>query len=139
MTMEPINEGTRLPGAVPLHGDIPIEAFNPLLRSLLTWDLVERVEDPESPGGHRWLLREEAQRRLDALAPRPREAASSLAYLDHWCARCREQKLTHLIEGRYLCTDCQRAESGEESASSPQPKRPRAGHDLLSRARLLPR
>lgn len=133
MTMEPVNANTRLPGAVQ-RGGIPVEAFNPLLRSLLTWELVERVEDPESPEGHSWVLREDAQRRLDALTPPPREATSSLAYLDHWCARCRQQKLTYLIDGRYLCEECQRAESGDVTTPSPQPKRVHhAGHDLLGR------
>jgi hypothetical protein len=135
MTMEPVHENTRLPGAIP-PGAIPVEAFNPLLRSLLTWELVERIETEE--GAHQWVLIPEAQRRLDALAPRPRESTASLAYLDHWCARCRQQRLTHLIDGRYICESCQRAESGEISTPTPQPKRPHHAHELLGR-RKAPR
>jgi hypothetical protein len=132
MTMEPVNENTRLPGAV-RPGAIRVEAFNPLLRSLLSWELVERVEDPD--GGHRWVLIEDAQRRLDELAPRPRRSSTSLAYLDHWCARCRQQRLTHLIDGRFVCEDCERVESGEVTAPAPQPKRPQHSHEVLGRRR----
>lgn len=133
--MEPVNENTRLPGAVP-PGGIPVEAFNPLLRSLLSWDLVERVQSPD--GGHQWVLIEEAQQRLDDLAPRPRRETTSLAYLDHWCARCRQQRLTHLIEGRFLCEECQRAEVGEITTPAPQPKRPHHARDLLGNRRNSP-
>ena len=118
MSLEPTDENKRLPGARPLSG-IPVDAFNPLLRSLLAWGLVERRQTPE---GVSWALIEEAQRRLDSLVPPERRSATSLAYLDHWCARCRQQKLTHLIEGRFLCEECERAESGGVSSPSPEPK-----------------
>lgn len=121
MTTEPVNENSRLPGAVAPSG-IPVEAFNPLLRSLLSWGLVQRQDDGE--GGFTWVLIEEAQEKLHALAPRPRRSPGALAYLDHWCARCREQKLTHLRDGRYLCERCERAESGTVAAPTPEPKRP---------------
>jgi hypothetical protein len=89
--------------------DYPVEAFNPLLRSLLGWQLVERVERED--GSHFWELTALAQRRLDALTPPRRNATTTLAYLDHWCGRCRQQRLTHLVEGRYLCEPCQRLEA----------------------------
>ncbi len=130
MTTDPVNETPRLPGAV-APGGIPVEAFNPLLRSLLTWELVEREEGAD--GGHRWVLTGEVQERLDALVPPPRRESSSLAYLDHWCARCRQQRLTHLLEGRYLCEDCQRAESGTVATPKPEPKRGDHAHDLSHR------
>jgi len=132
MTMEPVNENRRLPGAV-ARGGIPVEAFNPLLRSLLSWDLVTRVQDAD--GNRSWILIEDAQKRLDSLAPRPRESSASLAYLDHWCARCRQQRLTHLIDGRYVCEECQRAETGGIATPTPQPKRPHHSHELLGRHR----
>jgi hypothetical protein len=119
MTTEPIDQNPRLPGPLPPAG-IPVDAFNPLLRSLLSWGLVERRHDS---GGHRWVLIKEAQERLELLAPRPRSSPGALAYLDHWCAQCREQKLTHLRDGRYLCEQCERAESGTLSSPSPEPKR----------------
>lgn len=122
MTMEPVDENTRLPHAVQREA-VPVEAFNPLLRSLLSWELVERRED--GAGGHYWALIDEAQARLEALTPRKRRPAAALAYLDHWCARCRQQRLTHLIDGRYLCEECERAESatGDLTAPRPEPKR----------------
>jgi hypothetical protein len=89
--------------------DHAIEAFNPLLRSLLTWELVARVDLPD--GSHRWELTETTQHRLDALTPVRRRAATSLAYLDHGCASCRQQHLTHLVDGRYLCEACQRGDA----------------------------
>lgn len=120
------HETRRLPGAI-APGPIPIETFNPLLRSLLTWGLVEHVEGAD--GCPRWVLIEEVQERLDALTPPPREAPASLAYLDHLCGRCREQRLTHLIDGRFLCERCERTES-EGDLFEPEATRPRpeSGH-----------
>lgn len=101
--MQPQQHYEPLPKAIG-HIDQPVEAFNPLLRSLLTWELVERVELVD--GSHEWVLTETSQRRLDALTQVRQRAATSLAYLDHWCAGCRQQRLTHLVEGRYLCDAC---------------------------------
>lgn len=122
MTTEPVEENMRLPEAA-ARQPVPVDAFNPLLRSLLSWELVERREDGE--GGHYWALIDEAQERLEKLTPPPRRATATLAYLDHWCARCRQQKLTHLIDGRFLCEECERAESetGDVTTPRPQPKR----------------
>jgi ribosomal protein L37AE/L43A len=86
-----------------------VEKFNPLLRSLLTWDLVERVETDD--GTHRWELTDAAQRQLDQLTPPRQRAVTALAYLDHCCANCRQQHLTHLRDGRYLCEECERLEA----------------------------
>ncbi|MHB1987085.1 MAG: hypothetical protein ACYCSF_03745 [Acidimicrobiales bacterium] len=134
MTMEPANETTRLPDAVHRRG-VSVDAFNPLLRSLLSWELVEQREDED--GGHHWVLIEDAQRRLDILMPRPREASAVLAYLDHWCANCRQQRLTHLLDGRYLCEACQRAAavgSGTVPTAKLEPKH-RHAHEMPGRLR----
>lgn len=130
MSMEFANE--RLPGPV-RQGGIPVETFNPLLRSLLTWGLVERREDAD--GNTSWELIEEVRHRLDALVPPSRTAAASLAYLDHWCARCRQQRLTHLRGERFLCESCEKAEAGEVSGPQPEPKRPPHAHDRGLRRR----
>ncbi|MGH9299832.1 MAG: hypothetical protein ACRDZT_07925 [Acidimicrobiales bacterium] len=122
--MSQTNDPIRLPSALPSTG-IPVEAFNPLLRSLLSWDLVRREEDAD--GVRHWVLIDAAQDRLDHLAPRPRRSTASLAYLDHWCARCRQQRLTHLRDGRYVCEDCERIESGVEPSAPPRPKRAHRG------------
>ncbi len=107
MVMEPVSESGRLPDAVP-PSTVSVEAFSPLLRSLLSWDLVRREETSE--GERQWVLIEDAQKRLDALAGRQQSSSGVLAYLDHWCAGCHQRHLTHLIEGRYLCEDCERIE-----------------------------
>jgi ribosomal protein L37AE/L43A len=120
MSSQPSRE--HLPGPVMKH-EPPADAFNPLLRSLLTWGLVERLVDEE--GDIRWELTAAAQERLESLNPRARRAARSLAYLDHWCARCRQQRLTHLREGRYLCQECEQIEAaGGAPLPEPQPGSP---------------
>ena len=125
MSSRPSRE--HLPGPVLKH-DPPADAFNPLLRSLLSWGLVERrVEDD---GGVRWELTGPAQERLESLNPRARKAAKSLAYLDHFCARCRQQRLTHLRDGRYLCAECERVEA--EGGGPP----PEAAQHLLPASEL---
>ncbi len=97
------------PASAQADGRYAVEKFNPLLRSLLSWHLVDRVEGDD--GTHRWELTEAAQEQLDKLTPTRQRAVKALAYLDHWCANCREQRLTHLLDGRYLCEDCERREA----------------------------
>jgi len=101
----------------------PAEALNPLLRGLLGWGLVERVEGED--GTHHWELTSEAQQRLDDLTPERRRAVTRLAYLDHWCARCRQQRLTHLRDGRFVCPDCEQIEASG-GAAPPEPTRHRS-------------
>ena len=125
MTNQPSRE--RFPGPA-LKQEPPSDAFNPLLRSLLTWGLVERSED--DGGRPRWQLTAAAQERLEALNPRARKAATSLAYLDHWCSRCRQQRLTHLRDGRYLCQECEQM----EAAGGAQP--PETAHRRSAAAEL---
>ncbi len=92
----------------------PVEAFNPLLRSLLGWGLIHRVDLED--GAHRWEPSDLAQQRLDDLTPERQRAATTLAYLDHWCSICRQQRLTHLVDGRYVCVECERTESAAAEA-----------------------
>jgi hypothetical protein len=120
MSFQPSRE--RLPGPV-MKQEPPADAFNPILRSLLTWDLVERLVDEE--GNVRWELTAAAQERLETLNPRARKAGKSLAYLDHWCARCRQQRLTHLREGRFLCPECEQIEA-VGGAPPPEPRHHRS-------------
>lgn len=79
--------------------------LNPLMHSLLESNLVKRVRTVD--GAYRWKLAEAAEHRLDELARSMERPAAALAYLNHRCARCREHGLTHLINDRYLCGDCQ--------------------------------
>ncbi|MGA8680820.1 MAG: hypothetical protein WB592_10085 [Acidimicrobiales bacterium] len=129
MQVDPHNEPQPRPAS---NQRYPVEAFNPLLRSLLSWGLVERVETDN--GTHRWELTEEARKRLDDLTPERRRAAATLAYLDHWCGSCRQQRLTHLVDGRFLCVECQALET--EDSNPPAPGRRASGKP---RPRLLRR
>lgn len=82
----------------------PIERFDPLLRNLLSWGLVERTAE----GG--WRLRPETHARLDRLAHvTDRAEASEIVYFGHSCASCRSSGMTRLRDGVYLCDSCRRA------------------------------
>jgi len=120
MELDPRHEPTPRPVSTQRY---PVEAFNPLLRSLLSWGLVERVETED--GSHRWDLTEEARQRLDELTPERRRAAATLEYLDHSCSSCREQRLTHLVDGRFLCVECQALQT-EESQPPAVSRKPRS-------------
>jgi hypothetical protein len=111
--MERINHPDPLPLAV-RRSALPVDVFNPLLRSLLSWDLVHRVDCDD--GTHDWRLTDATQRQLDELTPPRRRDSGSLVYLDHWCARCRQQRLTHLLDGRYLCEECEQIEASGRTA-----------------------
>ncbi|MGH9172078.1 MAG: hypothetical protein ACRD0Z_14615 [Acidimicrobiales bacterium] len=102
-------------------GAVPSEALHPLMHSLLTFGLVHRVEDADD--GHHWQLTDAAEQRLDHLTAPLDRSAAVLAYLDHWCARCRQQRLTHLIDGRYLCPDCERLEREPAMQATARPER----------------
>jgi ribosomal protein L37AE/L43A len=77
-----------------------IRTFDPLLRDLITWNLVKA-------DGDRWELSERAQRRLAELA----EASASwpaerTVYMGHRCDRCGARGMTRLREGAYVCDPC---------------------------------
>ncbi|GEM_PF-1344022 len=84
--------------------EYPIDRFDPLLRDLVTWNLVVR---DGAAGRSRWRLAEAAQRRLDELAtsadPVP---VDQLVFLDHRCTDCRLRQRTRLYDGVYLCDSC---------------------------------
>ena len=81
----------------------PIEQFDPLLRNMLAWNLVD-----ESGGG--WTLRPEVAERLSTLAKYTRRSEpSEVVYFGHTCVGCRSNGLTRLRDGQYLCDDCRRA------------------------------
>lgn len=82
----------------------PIERFDPLLRNLLSWGLVERAAE----GG--WRLRPEVHDRLNRLAHVADAAdTSQIVYFGHACAGCRSSGMTRLRDGVYLCDRCRRA------------------------------
>jgi hypothetical protein len=83
----------------------PVETFDPLLRDLVVWGLVEREEDAD--GSATWRLSDDARHRLDDLAPVGRPPVPDrLVYFDHLCARCHRRKPTRLQAGDYLCASC---------------------------------
>jgi len=81
----------------------PIKTFDPLLRDLVAFGLVQRGDG----AGGAWQLSAAVQRRLDELAnPTGAPAPERLVYLDHRCASCRRRGVTRLFEGAYLCDAC---------------------------------
>jgi hypothetical protein len=124
---EPFRTNKLVPVAKPQGDTLASEAFHPLMHSLLTFGLVTRVEGED--GTHHWRLIDAAEKRLDQLSASLNRPRSALAYLDHWCASCREQRLTHLVDGRYLCPDCERLEGDPQVEPTERP--PRRGVRVL--------
>jgi hypothetical protein len=106
----------------------PIERFDPLLRNMLAWHLVE-----ETDGGG-WALRPDVADRLDRLARYTKgDQPSEIVYFGHVCAGCRSSGLTRLRDGQYLCDDCRKAADVAAVATLlPEPGAPRASR--LSRS-----
>lgn len=82
----------------------PIDRFDPLLRDMLAWRLVEETPDGE------WALRPHVAQRVAHLAGlSSREGPTEVVYVGRTCAECRSSGLTRLRDGRYLCDPCRRA------------------------------
>ncbi len=82
----------------------PIERFDPLLRNMLAWNLVEQTE------GGGWALRPEVAARLNGLARYAKaDQPTEVVYFGHVCAGCKSNGLTRLRDGQYLCDDCRKA------------------------------
>jgi hypothetical protein len=82
----------------------PIQTFDPLLRDLVGWGLVERQDEE---GAERWQLVPDAQRRLDELlSPTQISSVGADVYLNRLCGRCHQRGLTRLREESYLCDTC---------------------------------
>jgi hypothetical protein len=96
----PVREGS----ATQRH---PLERFDPLLRALLSWDLVSLTNDD---GAATWQLTPDAQQRLAELA-RPRsQPPENVVHLGGRCEECRSRRSLRLSGGRLLCDDCRRHE-----------------------------
>ena len=78
----------------------PVERFDPLLRDLLAYGLIE-AEDED-----RWVLVPEVQRRLSALLAMQRPSTAAVLHIGYPCARCHASGITRLHEGRHLCDAC---------------------------------
>lgn len=82
----------------------PVEQFDPLLRNMIAWNLVE-----ESEGGT-WELRPEVAERLSSLAVYTRHSQpTEVVYFGRVCAGCKSNGLTRMKDGQYVCDDCRRA------------------------------
>lgn len=79
--------------------EYPIGNFDPLLRDLLTYDLVEQHAE-------QWLLGPEAARRLSEIAANSRQGARISVYVGYLCERCRSAGVTVNIDGKRLCNQC---------------------------------
>lgn len=77
--------------------------FDPLLRELMAFSLVEKKETSE---GVSWVLTTAAQRRLSAL-DHPIPSGSSMFVVGHRCDGCREHAVTRRVGERLLCARCQ--------------------------------
>ena len=83
---------------------VPVTTFDPLLRDLLYWGLLVRVDDAD---GQHWQLAERAERRLDEFAAESRAfAVEHMVFLDHRCGVCGFRRLTRLRDSRYVCDEC---------------------------------
>lgn len=111
----------------------PIERFDPLLRNLLSWGLVERNAD----GG--WCLRPETHERLDLLAHvTGNDVVSEVVYFGHNCAGCRTSGMTRLRDGVYLCDPCRRAADLAAVATPlPAPKEGKQRRTVFDRKRKV--
>lgn len=96
--------------------DHPIERFDPLLRNLLTFGLVQQ----DASGA--WRLTDDAARRLDWLATLDQRSRTSgvVIYFGHNCAGCHEAGPTRRHEDRYLCDPCRRAAIATAGAAGPE-------------------
>jgi hypothetical protein len=86
------------------QNDYPIHKFDPLLRDLVAWGLVTRVD---KGGRWSWRLTEAAEGRLDEIIPAvDARSLEHLVHLDQLCADCGLRLRTRLRDGAYLCDSC---------------------------------
>lgn len=78
----------------------PVERFDPLLRDLLAFGLIE------AESGDHWALAPEVQQRLTALLAAQRPSAAVMLHFGFACARCHASGITRLHEGEHLCDAC---------------------------------
>lgn len=111
----------------------PIERFDPLLRNMLAWQLVE--ENHEGT----WSLRPEVARRLKHLVDVSRRTdASEIVYFGHACASCHSSGMTRLRDGMYYCDACRRAADLAAVATRlPAPEERKARRRSLHRDRSI--
>jgi hypothetical protein len=85
-----------------------VARFDPVLRTLMTFGLVEPDEVQETnsdEASKRWRLTPAVQRRLNSLAF-PAPPADKVVYFGHRCSSCGEHGPTWSIAGAFLCGPC---------------------------------
>ncbi|MGH9046589.1 MAG: hypothetical protein ACRDVW_04665 [Acidimicrobiales bacterium] len=92
------------PKAVDLE-DATLARFDPLLRALITFRLVQPA-DGDADSGH-WELTAAVQRRLESLVT-PAPPAEKLIYFGHRCSSCGEHGPTRISSGAFLCDSCRK-------------------------------
>ncbi len=97
--------------------DPVISRFDPMLRSLLAFGLVEADGDD---GTAQWRLVPAVQRRLQSLVS-PAPPADKLIYFGHRCGSCGEHAPTRISSGTFLCDAC-RTTPVEELIARRQPR-----------------
>lgn len=98
--------------------DVALARFDPMLRALVAFGLVER-DSAEEDGRGQWRLSPPVQRRLASLVS-PAPPADKLIYFGHRCASCREHAPTRLRAGVLLCDECRDAAAqADEPRSQP--------------------
>jgi len=85
-----------------------VARFDPMLRALISFGLVEREPDAAGDGAPAWRLIPAVQCRLESLhAPSP--PADKLIYFGHRCRSCGEHGPTRMLGGVFLCESCRHA------------------------------
>jgi hypothetical protein len=85
-----------------------VARFDPMLRALISFGLVERDPDVEAEGVPGWRLIPAVQSRLESLHL-PLVPAEKLIYFGHRCRSCGEHGPTRMWAGVFLCESCRRA------------------------------
>ena len=88
----------------------PVERFDPLLRGLLSWDLVSFGQD----GRVGWQLTPDAQRRVAELARSRSQPPEDIVHLGGRCEQCRSRRSLRLSGGRLLCDDCRNKDGRQQ-------------------------
>jgi hypothetical protein len=77
-----------------------LERLSPLLRDLITWDLVYRSESGT------FLLREDVQQWLEGAVARHARSTAPEVYVGRPCQRCGASGLTRMVDGVRVCASC---------------------------------
>jgi len=100
------SKGSEQPSPKPVEAeDRTLSRFDPMLRALMTFGLVEQDHDGVDDASTTWRLTAAAQRRLQALVT-PVPPAEKLIYFGHRCGSCGEHAPTRISSGTFLCDAC---------------------------------